>query len=87
MNKQFESFGEHIRNLLSPYATIVQILENIVKEGTSLKEKNMLIQFLLDENHIKNYRDNLENFINFLNIEENEKMNWRETKLFKDIEK
>ena len=81
MTENFETFGAHIRNILSPYATLVHILEDITKDGVTEKKKNILIQYLLDENNIKNCRENLEHFKEFSYLDELEELNWRATEL------
>ena len=55
-----ETIGAHLRNLLSPYATIINVLEDLSSSETSLKDKNRLLQYITDCNNIKLYKDNLE---------------------------
>lgn len=57
-----ETIGAHLRNLLSPYATIINVLEDLNSSKTSLKDKNCLLQYITDCNNIKLYKDNLESF-------------------------
>lgn len=57
-----ETIGAHLRNLLSPYATIINVLEDLNSSETSLKDKNHLLQYITDCNNIKLYKDNLESF-------------------------
>jgi hypothetical protein len=82
MDNKFESFGEHIRNILTPYSTLIQILEDITAPGATSKQKNTLIQYLLDTDHINAYKDNLKHFIDFSKLDEIESLNWRNTSLF-----
>jgi hypothetical protein len=79
MAKDFESFGAHIRNMLSPYANIVQILEDI---SNGSDNKDILENFIFDKKRIQNLKENLEHFIEFSKLEELEKLNWRDTNLF-----
>jgi len=57
-----ETIGSHLRNLLSPYATIINVLEDLNSSETSLKDKNRLLQYITDCNNIKLFKDNLESF-------------------------
>ena len=57
-----ETIGAHLRNLLSPYATIINVLEDLNSSETSLKDKNRLLQYITDCNNIKLYKDNLKSF-------------------------
>ena len=82
---QFESFGEHIRNILSPYANLVKILEDVTSDDT--EKKDVLMKFLLDKKNIEDYRKNLEHFIEFSKLSELEELNWRETELFEKYSK
>ena len=82
MAKDFESFGAHIRNMLSPYANIVQILEDIANGSD---KKDVLENFIFDKKIIQNLKENLEHFIEFSKREELEKLNWRDTNLFKNL--
>lgn len=76
----FETFGAHIRNILGPYANIVNILEEIY-EGEDDVTINHVKNYLLTEMDVKELRKNLNHFIEFSNIEELENLNWRDTKL------
>lgn len=65
--------------MLSPYANIVQVLEEI---SNGSDNKDILENFLFDKKRIQNLKENLEHFIEFSKLEELEKMNWRDTNLF-----
>lgn len=82
MSKDFETLGAHIRNVLTPYANIVQILEDINSPKTDEKTKTLLKDFLLTKIHSENLKENLQHLIDISNLKEVEKINWRATDLY-----
>lgn len=78
----FETLGAHIRNMLSPYANIVQILYDINSAKTDEKTKKLLKRFLLSKTHSENLKENLQHLIDISNMKEVEKINWRATDLY-----
>ena len=60
-----ETLGAHLRNLLTPYKTLLCLIED---------EKDIK----LDKEALKEYRlDNLEDLISFSNAKEMEETSWR----------
>lgn len=39
MNNNFESLGEHLRNLLTPYATLIQIMNDLINAKNNGNEE------------------------------------------------
>ena len=79
MNNNFESLGEHLRNLLTPYATLIQIMNDLInaKNNGNEEEFNEILTT------IKKYNfNNLQDIIDFSFIEQMELINWRDSKLF-----
>ena len=65
MTKNTETLGAHLRNLLTPYKTLLCLIED---------EKDIK----LDKEALKEYRlDNLEDLISFSNAKEMEETLWR----------
>ena len=65
MAKNTETLGAHLRNLLTPYKTLLCLIED---------EKDIK----LDKEALKEYRlDNLEDLISFSNAKEMEETLWR----------
>lgn len=83
MENQFESFGAHIRNILSPYANIIAMLEDLANPETDLKHKNLILNFLRSDEILKNAQENLNHFKSFSYLKELETLNWRATDLYK----
>ena len=81
-SNDFETLGAHIRNMLSPYANIVQILYDINSTKTDEKTKKLLERFLLSKTHSENLKENLQHLIDISNMKEVEKINWRATNLY-----
>ena len=81
MINNFESFGEHIRNILGPYANIIEMLEDLANPEMDLKHKNLVLNLLRSDKLLKNAQENLEHFIEFSKLDELEKLNWRDTEL------
>ena len=79
MNNNFESLGAHLRNLLTPYATLIQIMNDLInaKNNGNEEEFNEILTT------IKKYNfNNLQDIIDFSFIEQMELINWRDSKLF-----
>ena len=79
MKNDFESLGAHLRNLLTPYATVIDLLGEILstnRNGDEKKTKELLDA--LDKYDFNNIQD----IIDFSFIEQMEKINWRDSKLY-----
>ena len=75
----FESLGAHLRNLLTPYASLIDIVGEILtanRNGDEKKTKELLDT--LDKYDFNNIQD----IIDFSFIEQMEKINWRDSKLY-----
>ena len=75
----FESLGAHLRNLLTPYATVITLLGEILsanRNGDEKKTKELLDA--LDKYDFNNIQD----IIDFSFIEQMELINWRDSKLY-----
>ena len=75
----FESLGAHLRNLLTPYATLIDIVGEILtanRNGDEKKTKELLDT--LDKYDFNNIQD----IIDFSFIEQMELINWRDSKLY-----
>ena len=82
---EHETLGAHIRNILTPYANIIQLLEDI-HENNDERMK----EFLLTKIDPKKLQKNLNHFIEVSKLKEVEDINWRKTdlcdKYYKEIE-
>ncbi len=79
MANNFESLGAHLRNLLTPYASLIDIVGEILtarREGDEKKTKELLDA--LDKYDFNNIQD----IIDFSFIEQMELINWRDSKLY-----
>lgn len=80
-----ETLGAHIRNILTSYANIIQLLEDI-HENNDERMK----EFLLTKIDPKKLQKNLNHFIEVSKLKEVEDINWRATELcekyYKEIE-
>lgn len=80
-----ETLGAHIRNILTPYANIIQLLEDI-HENNDERMK----EFLLTKIDPKKLQKNLNHFIEVSKLKEVEDINWRGIELcekyYKEIE-
>ena len=79
MKNDFESLGAHLRNLLTPYANLIQLVGEILtarREGNEEKMNKFLK--MLDGYHYNNIQD----IIDFSFIEQMELINWRDSKLY-----
>ena len=75
----FESLGAHLRNLLTPYATVITLLGEILsanRNGDEKKTKELLDA--LDKYDFNNIQD----IVDFSFIEQMELINWRDSKLY-----
>lgn len=84
MSITHETLGAHIRNILTPYANIIQILEEINNPNVDNKTKQRLKNFLFTKVNPNNLNKNLEHFIKVSKLDEVEAINWRATKLFEE---
>ena len=75
----FESLGAHLRNLLTPYANLIELVGVLLlakREGNE-EEFDKLLEML------KNYDyNNIQDIIDFSFIEQMELINWRDSKLY-----
>lgn len=79
MKNNFESLGAHLRNLLTPYATLIDIVGEILAAKRNDDEENM--NKLL--NSLDKYDfNNIQDIIDFSFIEQMELINWRDSKLY-----
>ena len=79
MKNDFESLGAHLRNLLTPYASLIGIVGEILTAKREGDEENM--NKLLDG--LKTYEfNNIQDIIDFSFIEQMELINWRDSKLY-----
>lgn len=82
MNNDFESLGAHLRNLMTPYATVIQLIDDLQKadEKGDTEEFNKIKEWLY--NSQLNRKENINNMNTFSFVEPMEENNWRTTKLF-----
>ncbi len=79
MKNDFESLGAHLRNLLTPYATLIEIVGEILTAKREGDEEKM--NKLLDG--LKRHEfNNIQDIIDFSFIEQMELINWRDSKLY-----
>lgn len=79
MKNNFESLGAHLRNLLTPYATLINALAEILSAKKEGNEEKM--NKLLDSLNVWEY-NNIQDIIDFSFIEQMELINWRDSKLY-----
>ena len=79
MRNNFESLGAHLRNLLTPYATLIDTLSVILSAKREGDEEKM--NKLLDSLNVWEY-NNIQDIIDFSFIEQMELINWRDSKLY-----
>lgn len=79
MENNFESLGAHLRNLLTPYATLIDIVREILaaKRNDDKENMNKLLNSL-DKYDFNNIQD----IIDFSFIEQMELINWRDSRLY-----
>lgn len=75
----FESLGAHLRNLLTPYVTQIQLIEDM---HTAERNGDMDKFNKIKEQLYNTPTDNLNDLNMFSFVEPMEQNNWRETKLF-----
>ena len=79
MKNDFESLGAHLRNLLTPYASLIGIVGEILiarREGDEEKMNKLL-------DGLKTHEfNNIQDIIDFSFIEQMELINWRDSKLY-----
>ena len=80
MKKDFESCGEHLRNLITPYCTLLEIIKDLkrYKEEGNDEMYNKILQFMMDHDC-----NNIDDIVEFSKIDQMENANWRESELFK----
>ena len=83
MNNNFESLGAHLRNLLTPYATLIQVIDDLYKadKNEDAEGFNKIKKWLYETQF--NCKENINDINTFSFIEPMEQFNWRDTKLFK----
>lgn len=72
-----ETMGAHIRNMLTPYANLIQLIHDY-KETKNAKYLTCIMKI------IDNCDSNLADFIELSHCKEIEEINWRDTNLFKE---
>lgn len=78
-SNNFESLGAHLRNLLTPYANLIQLVNDLLNAKRNGDEEEFNKIF----NMLKNYDfNNLQDIIDFSFIEQMELINWRDSKLY-----
>ena len=82
MANDFESLGAHLRNLMTPYATVIQLIDDMrnAEEKGDTEEFNKIKEFLY--NSQLNRKENINDMNTFSFVEPMEQGNWRSTKLF-----
>ena len=79
MKNDFESLGAHLRNLLTPYASLIGIVGEILTARREGDEEKM--NKLLDGLKTHEF-NNIQDIIDFSFIEQMELINWRNSKLY-----
>jgi len=79
MKDDFESLGAHLRNLLTPYASLIGIVGEILTAKIEGDEEKM--NKLLDGLKTHEF-NNIQDIIDFSFIEQMELINWRDSKLY-----
>lgn len=75
----FESLGAHLRNLLTPYANLIELVGELLKADKNNDERDM--EVIISVLNKYNY-NNIQDIIDFSFIEQMEKINWRDSKLY-----
>ena len=75
----FESLGAHLRNLLTPYANLIELVGELLnaKRNNNQEELDKLLGML----NVYDY-NNIQDIIDFSFIEQMELINWRDSKLY-----
>ena len=81
MANDFESLGAHLRNLMTPYTTVIQIIDDLrnADEKGDTEEFNKIKEWLY--NSQLNRKENINDMNTFSFVEPMEQGNWRATKL------
>lgn len=79
MKNDFESLGAHLRNLLTPYATLIDVVGEILTARREGDEEKM--NKILDSLKVYEF-NNIQDIIDFSFIEQMELINWRDSKLY-----
>lgn len=79
MKNDFESLGAHLRNLLTPYATLIDVVGEILTARREGDEEKM--NKILDSLKVYEF-NNIQDIIDFSFIEQMELINWRQSKLY-----
>ena len=79
MANNFESLGAHLRNLLTPYATLIDVVGEILTARREGDEEKM--NKILDSLKVYDF-NNIQDIIDFSFIEQLELINWRDSKLY-----
>ena len=76
MKRKFESCGEHLRNLITPYCPLLEIFKSLkqYKEEGNEDKFNDALDFLMNNDF-----DNINDIIEFSKIDQMEKENWRDS--------
>ena len=82
MANDFESLGAHLRNLMTPYATVIQLIDDLrnADEKGDTEQFNKVKEWLY--NSQLNRKENINDMNTFSFVEPMEEGNWRSTKLF-----
>lgn len=82
MANDFESLGAHLRNLMTPYATVIQLIDDLrnADEKGDTEEFNKIKEWLYKSQ--LNRKENINDMNTFSFVEPMEQGNWRATKLF-----
>ena len=79
MANNFESLGAHLRNLLTPYANLIELVGELLRAKREDNEEEFNKVF----NMLKSYDfNNIQDIIDFSFIEQMELINWRDSKLY-----
>jgi hypothetical protein len=79
LKNDFESLGAHLRNLLTPYATLIDVVGEILTARREGDEEKM--NKILDSLKVYEF-NNIQDIIDFSFIEQMELINWRQSKLY-----
>lgn len=82
MTNEFESLGAHLRNLMTPYATVIQLIDDLrnADEKGDTEEFNKIKEWLYKTQ--LDCKENINDMNTFSFVEPMEQGNWRATKLF-----
>lgn len=78
----FESLGAHLRNLMTPYATLIQLIEDMreAEEKGDTEKFNEIKEWLYKTQF--DCKENINDMNTFSFVEPMEQGNWRATKLY-----